>query len=177
LVHELGYEQPKTTKELLDIATRHASGEEAVGVAFILGNTDTTTNGGQAAPTKTSVKGARKGARGGKKGQKQLPRRITVVGSNGSGDEEVGNSSEECVAVAERDFKCQTRPPKDHFQKHLKATCLHHSYPVKHKLKDCTMMINFMMLGTFSKGRKPGGDPGEKCGAIPREAKVTAIFD
>jgi hypothetical protein len=31
LVHELSREQPKTTKELLDIATRHASGEEAVG--------------------------------------------------------------------------------------------------------------------------------------------------
>jgi hypothetical protein len=34
-VHELGGEQPKTTTELLNITTRHASDEEAVGVVFI----------------------------------------------------------------------------------------------------------------------------------------------
>jgi hypothetical protein len=38
LVHELGHEQPKTTEELLDISTRHAYSEAAVGAAFILGN-------------------------------------------------------------------------------------------------------------------------------------------
>jgi hypothetical protein len=31
LVHELDLEQPKTTKEMLDIATQHTSGKEAVG--------------------------------------------------------------------------------------------------------------------------------------------------
>jgi hypothetical protein len=35
LVHELSHDQPNTTRELLDIATRHASGEEVVGDAFI----------------------------------------------------------------------------------------------------------------------------------------------
>jgi hypothetical protein len=54
LVHELGREQPKTTKELIDIATRHTSSEEAVGAAFVLGNTKA-----------VAVKGTRKG---GKKG-------------------------------------------------------------------------------------------------------------
>ena len=34
LVHELGCRGPRTTKELLDIATSHASGEEAVGAIF-----------------------------------------------------------------------------------------------------------------------------------------------
>jgi hypothetical protein len=34
LVHELGCKSPRTTKELLDIATSHASGEEAVGATF-----------------------------------------------------------------------------------------------------------------------------------------------
>jgi hypothetical protein len=38
LVHELRCEQPKTTKVLLDVATQHASGEEAVGATFVLGN-------------------------------------------------------------------------------------------------------------------------------------------
>jgi hypothetical protein len=34
LVHELSREQQKTTKVLLDIATRYALGEEAVEAAF-----------------------------------------------------------------------------------------------------------------------------------------------
>jgi hypothetical protein len=35
LVHDLGREQPKIMKELLDITIRHASGEEAVGAIFM----------------------------------------------------------------------------------------------------------------------------------------------
>jgi hypothetical protein len=34
LVHELGCYQPTTTKELLNIATRHASGEVAIDVSY-----------------------------------------------------------------------------------------------------------------------------------------------
>ena len=34
LVHKLGRRGPRTTKELLDIATSHASREEAVGAIF-----------------------------------------------------------------------------------------------------------------------------------------------
>ena len=34
LVHKLGRKGPQTTKEVLDIATSHASGEEAVGAIF-----------------------------------------------------------------------------------------------------------------------------------------------
>jgi hypothetical protein len=34
LVHKLGHKSPRTTKELLDIMTNHASGEEAIGAIF-----------------------------------------------------------------------------------------------------------------------------------------------
>ena len=34
LVHKLGHKGPQTTKELLNIATSHALGEEAVGAIF-----------------------------------------------------------------------------------------------------------------------------------------------
>jgi hypothetical protein len=50
----------KITKELLDITTQHASGEEVVCAAFILGNTRVVANGGRAVPTKAIVKGAKK---------------------------------------------------------------------------------------------------------------------
>jgi hypothetical protein len=68
LVHELGREQPKFTTELLDITTRHASGEEAVEGTFILGNVGVAANGSWAIPTKATIIGARKGAKGSKKG-------------------------------------------------------------------------------------------------------------
>jgi hypothetical protein len=70
LVHELRCDQPNTTKELLDIATRHTASEEAVGAAFILGDGKAAAGGSRATPSKATIKGARKGAKGGKKGQK-----------------------------------------------------------------------------------------------------------
>jgi hypothetical protein len=119
-----------------------------------------------------------RGTKGGKKGQKRCPCYITVVVSNSGGDEAAGDSSEEYVATTERNFKRQTRPPKDHFEKYLEATCPHHSYPIKHKLKDCSMMKNFMMSEAFTKGKKLGEGPGGKGEApIPGEAGVMTIIN
>jgi hypothetical protein len=128
-------------------------------------------------PTKGTTKCARKGIKGSKKGLKRQPRRVTVAADSGGGNEETDGSDGDCVAAAERDFKRQTRPPKDHFEKLLKVACLHHSYPVKHKLKDCAMMKKFMTAGTFSKGSRSGGDLEEKgATALLEEAKVMAVF-
>jgi hypothetical protein len=104
LLHELGREQPKTTKELLDITTRHAFGEEVVEAAFILGNVGAVANGGQATPTKATVKSARKGGKA-EKGAEELTRCVAIVASNGNGDEGADNSGEEFIAAVEHDFK------------------------------------------------------------------------
>jgi hypothetical protein len=37
-VHKLGHDEVETTKELLDITTRHTPSEEAVGAIFVLGD-------------------------------------------------------------------------------------------------------------------------------------------
>jgi hypothetical protein len=103
------------------------------------------------ASTSTTVKSTKKGAKGEKKGQKCHPRHLTLVTNNCN--EEVEDSDEECVAIAERDFKRCTRPPKDHFKMIHEATCPHHPYHVKHKLRDCTMMKKFM-----SSGAPPGSN-------------------
>jgi hypothetical protein len=175
LVHELDHEQPKTTKDLLNIATQHTSIEGALGVVFILGSAAVAAEGGRTAPTK----GARKGAKGGKKGQKWWPHRVTIVAGNSGGDEEVSDSNEEYVVAVEHNFQCQIRLPKDHFEKLLKATYPHHSYPVKHKLKlkDYTLMKKFMMSRAFSNDRKLGRDPGGKS-VVPilGEAEVMTTF-
>jgi hypothetical protein len=43
---------------------------------------------------------------------------------------------------------------------------------------DCTTMKKFLMSGAFSKGRKPGEDPGGKSATpIPREVEVMIIFN
>jgi hypothetical protein len=105
LVHKLGCEQPKTTKELVYITMQHTSGEEAVGAAFVLGNARVAANGGRAVLTEATIKGARKGTKGSKKGLKRRPHHVTIAAGNEGGDKEAGNSDEDCVATAKRDFK------------------------------------------------------------------------
>jgi hypothetical protein len=68
MVHELGHDQLKTMKELLDIATRHASSKEAVGAAFILGNAKIAASDSRTTPSKATIKSTRKGANGGRGG-------------------------------------------------------------------------------------------------------------
>jgi hypothetical protein len=54
---------------------------------------------------------------------------------------------------------------------------MNHTYPVKHKLKDCTMMKIFMTSGALSKGMKPEGDPsGKGMTSDPGEAVVMTIY-
>jgi hypothetical protein len=73
LVHELRQDQSSTTKELFDIAIRHASGEEAIGAAFILGNAKVAAYDSHVAPPKVTTKGAKKGAKSSKRGLKWHP--------------------------------------------------------------------------------------------------------
>jgi hypothetical protein len=135
---------------------------EVVGAAFVLGNVKAAAGGRQATPSKAAVKSARKGAKGGKKGQKWLSKRIVVAANDDGDNKEASNSGEEYVVTTERDVKRQAWQPRDHFERLLKATCLNHLYPIKHKLKDCTIIKNFMTSWALSRGRKPEGDLGGK---------------
>jgi hypothetical protein len=160
---------------LLNITTRHASDEEAVGAAFVLGST--AARSGRATPTKTIIKSARKGAKGGKKGQKCQPHHLAAMASNDSGGAKADNSDEGFVAMVECDFKRQTRSHKDHFKKLPQVVCPRHPYPIKHKLKDYTMLKKFMTSGAPPKGGKlEGGVGGKSVATIPGEAQVMTIF-
>jgi hypothetical protein len=66
-MHELSCDQPKTTKELLDIATRHASGEEAIRAVFVQSSGKATPNSSWGAPPKATDKGIKRGARSDKR--------------------------------------------------------------------------------------------------------------
>jgi hypothetical protein len=102
---------------------------------------------------------------------------VTTSCDEGDNDKDVGDSDEELIAAAERDFKHQAWQPADHFEKLLKATCPNHTYPIKHKLKECTMMKNYMTTGTFARGKKPEGDPtGKATAPFFEEKAVMSIY-
>jgi hypothetical protein len=51
-------------------------------------------------------------------------------------------------------------------------------YPIKHKLKECGMMKNFMTTGALTKGKEPKGDSGRKgVTPYPEEEVVMVIYD
>jgi hypothetical protein len=120
--------------------------------------------------------GAPKATRGGQSGD---PPRVTVATNydEGDNDKEVDDSDVELIATIERNFKRQARQPTDHFEKLLEATCPNHVYPVRHKLKKCSMMKNYMTMGAFTKGKKIEGDRAGKATApFPREKAVMSIY-
>jgi hypothetical protein len=81
------------------------------------------------------------------------------------------------VDAAEHDFKGQAWHPTDHFEKLLETTCPNHTYHVKHKLKECTMMKNYMTMETFARSKKPGGKSAGKAAApFPKEKAVMSIY-
>jgi hypothetical protein len=103
---------------------------------------------------------------------------VTTSYNTDDNDTDVGDSDEELIVAAEYDFKRQARQHADHFEKLLKATYPNHTYPIRHKLKECTMMNNYMTTGTFARGKKPEGDlMGKAAAPFPKEKAVMSIYD
>jgi hypothetical protein len=149
---------------------------EAVGAAFTLAEAGATVSGGRTTPPNITVRGTKKGGKGGKKGQKRHPRRLTATVNNSNTGMEIENSDKEFIVVAEHDFKRRTRSPKDHFKKILEAAYPHHPYPIKHKLKDCTMMRRFLSsVGTPLDGDELARDPRGR-GTVLMEAVAATII-
>jgi hypothetical protein len=124
LIHQLGRLMPRTTRELLDIASNHADGEEAVAV---------TLNTPQGKWKQVVDQGEGTSSRFKKKKKNDKRRR-----------------DDNFVAVVERKMSCpkgnsgKPAPTRDHFEKLLDAMCLHHEVPVKHTLRECRLMKNYV---------------------------------
>jgi hypothetical protein len=120
LVHKLGRKSPQTTKELLDMATSHASGEEAVGAIFDRAE-------GKAKLDESAGEGASN--RPGKKKNKK-------------------NNEGSLMATADcKGGKAATRETPDHFEKMLEKPFPNHAFPVKHLHKDCALMKKYLSGG------------------------------
>jgi hypothetical protein len=62
------------------------------------------------------------------------------------------------VRVAGCSVKHQAWQLIDHFERLLEEACPNHAYLIKHKLKDCDMMKNFMTTGSLTQDRGPEAD-------------------
>ena len=122
MVHKLGRKGPRTTKELLDITTSHASGEEAVGAIF------------------DRLEGKARRDEGADEGT-----------SNRSTKRKNKKQRREDSLVAAADRKGGRKPTEgtpNHFEKLLEGPCPNHAFSVKHLLKDCSLMRWFLSRGS-----------------------------
>jgi hypothetical protein len=124
LIHQLGRRKPRTTRELLDIASNHAGGEEAV---------TATLNTPQGKGKLVVDHGEGTSLRFKKKKKNDKRRR-----------------DDNFVAAVERKA-CAPRAtrPSPHRQRttsrgSLESSCLHHEVPVKHTLRECRLMKNYV---------------------------------
>jgi hypothetical protein len=130
MVHKLGRKSPRTTKELLDITTTHASGEYAMGAMF--------NHRGQKAKRNKESDGDHGGRPDKRKKERWRNDKVLVV------------------AAGQKGKKSPTEEAIDHFEKLLEAPCLNHRYPVQHAYKDYGLVRKFLGGGASpEKGAEP----------------------
>jgi len=150
----LGHKGPWTTKELLDIATSHASSKEAVGAIFdrSRGKAKRDEDANEGPSDRSNKKKNRKGHGGW------------------------------LMAAAERKAGLATAEgTPNHFNKLLEGSCPNHAFPVKHMYKDCSLMKHFFTGGSkkWEQKKKPEvevDDTGEKDGGFPSPDDCLMIF-
>jgi hypothetical protein len=123
LVSKLGRKTPTRASELMDIATKFASGQEAVEAIF---RKDKQPQGRQ--PEDVPEASAQRGAR--KKGKKKSQAKRAAADAD-------------LVAAAEH--RNPRKPPRgaNLFDKMLKESCPFHQGPVKHTLEECVMLRRY----------------------------------
>jgi hypothetical protein len=148
LIHRLGCRMPRTTRELLDITSNHAGGREAV-VATL------NTPPGKGKQVVDHGEGT--SSRFKKKENDKRRRNNNLVAA--------------VERKASRPKGNPTKPArsKDHFERLLDASCPHHEVPVKHSLKDCRLIKNYvngtLKPRTANQPKKGGPPPDNDDGA------------
>jgi NAD-dependent dihydropyrimidine dehydrogenase PreA subunit len=161
-----------TTVELRSIASQYAISNKVAQLHPALGSSR------EASPN-VIIQDAKEGAKGGKKRHKQHHQETaTMVVADGGINKQAGNSVVVCVAAITGSGKRQARPPTDHFEKLLEEICPNHSYPIKHKLRDCDMMKNFMASGSLAQVMEVNEIPDEgDTTPFPGQDAVMTIYD
>jgi hypothetical protein len=165
LIHWLRRRMPRTTRELLDIASNHADGEEAVA---------TTLNTPQGKGKQVVDQGEGTSSRFRKKKKNDKRRRDDnfVAAMERKASRPKGNAT-------------KPAPSRDHFEKLLDAPCPHHEVPIKHTLRECWLMKSYVKSTLKPKTvdqsdkRGPSHDDDGGAGAIfpSEDGTVHMIFD
>jgi hypothetical protein len=139
LVSKLGCKTPTKASELMDFATKFASGQEAVEAIF---RKDKQPQGRQKedAPEASVQRGSKK------KAKKKAQAKCNAVDAD-------------LIAVAEH--RNPRKPPGgvNTFDKMLKESCPYHRGPVKHTLEECDMLRRyFIKAGPSAEGGKDQGN-------------------
>jgi hypothetical protein len=138
-VSKLGRKKPTKASELMDIATKFASGQEAVEAIF---RKDKQPQGGQKedAPEASTQRDAKK------KAKKKVQAKRNAVNTD-------------LFAAAER--RNPRKPPggANAFDKMLKESCPYHRGPLKHTIEECDMLRRyFNKVGPSAEGGKDQGN-------------------
>jgi hypothetical protein len=115
---------PRTTHELLDIASNHTDGEEAVAATL-------NTPQGKGKQVVDHGEGTSSRFKKKKKNDKRRRDDNFVAGVERKMSRPKGNPT-------------KPAPSKDHFERLLDAPCPHHEVPVKHTLRECRLMKNYV---------------------------------
>jgi hypothetical protein len=92
-------------------------------------------------------------------------------------NKDTSDSDKELMVAVERDFKCPAQSRTDHFKKLLEVTCPIHTFPVKHKLKECSMMKNCMAMRSLASAKKHESDSvGKAAAPFLEEKAVMSIY-
>jgi hypothetical protein len=102
---------------------------------------------------------------------------VTTSRDEDNNDMDAGDYDEELMDATEHDFKSQAWLPVDHFEKLLEVKCPNHTYPIKNKMKECTMMKYYMTMGSLARSKKPEGDlVGRAATPFPEETVIMLIY-
>jgi hypothetical protein len=161
-----------TTEELRSVAAHYATINKVATLR-------STPSRGKEVLSDIAIHDAEEVAKGGKKRHKQHPQwATTAVSHDGGNDEKAGRSDVGRVVTTTHSGKRQARPLTDHFKRLLEEACHNHMYPIKHKLKDCDMMKNFMISGSLTRAMELDEVPdGSNTMPFPRENAVMMIYD
>jgi hypothetical protein len=147
LIHRLGRRMPRTTRELLDIASNHVDGKEAV------------------AATLNTPHG---------KGKQVLYYGEGTSSCFKKKKNDKHHRDNNFVAPVERKVShpkgnpAKHAPARDHFEKLLDVPCPHHEVLVKHTLRECRLMKNYVKARTADQTEKqgPSHDSDDGAGAV-----------
>jgi hypothetical protein len=81
------------------------------------------------------------------------------------------------ISATTHSGKRSARVPTDYLKRLLEEACPNHTYPVRHKLKDCGMMRSFMTSGCLTWGAEPDEGPnGSNVWLFPEENAIMTVF-